>query len=71
MISPMQEPAAYCARSQVIFIYEQRDVFAGEIFCPHCACRTDPKHRARSIDALRKRFPKAKLYRDTKSTRAA
>jgi len=61
---PMQESVAYCARSQIIFSYEERDVFAGEIFCPHCASRTEPKHRAKSVKVLLKRFPKAKLYRD-------
>ena len=55
-------PAAYCAHSNTIFTYEERDLFAGELFCPCCSARTDPAHRASSLEDLRRLFPAAVLY---------
>jgi hypothetical protein len=58
-----EQGAAYCARSETIFTYEARDLFSGELFCPQCATRTDPKDRAPSISELLRKHPKAKVHR--------
>jgi hypothetical protein len=55
-------PAAYCGVDNVLFTYEVRDLFAGELFCPSCTCRTNPEHRAHTLRELRGKHPGVPLY---------
>lgn len=62
-ISPSEvRPAAYCGLSNTLFNYEQRDLFAGELFCPDCTARTEIEHRASTLREMRELYPQATLY---------
>jgi len=64
LISPTEAlPAAHCDNCQPgrLFTYEERDLFAGELFCPVCVCRTEPDQRA-DLRELRQQYPHAVLH---------
>lgn len=67
LVPVRQDSVAYCAYSRLIFTYEERDLFAEEVFCPECASRVRRQDRSKNIKTLLERFPHAKIYRAPRS----
>lgn len=54
--------AAYCGECETVAAFEERDLFAGEVFCPACTSRTGSEDRGANEQELLVRFPKAGVY---------
>jgi Zn finger protein HypA/HybF involved in hydrogenase expression len=58
----MESSSCYCRRCHLIFSYEQRDLILGELLCPSCTERADPRERG-SEEELRRLHPQAASFR--------
>jgi hypothetical protein len=62
MAQGKRSAAAFCAECELIFEYEKRDVFSGEVHCPGCAGRCARSDRG-GLATIRRRHPRAEIYR--------
>ena len=57
----MSPRAEYCSGCQTVFEREERDIFAGSVFCPHCMSRLDASDSYPSLGRAKQRHPKARV----------
>jgi uncharacterized paraquat-inducible protein A len=57
-----KKPIAYCRDCDLLFRFEEREVFNGENFCPRCAGRAP--HHYRTLTEGRKEHRSAETLKD-------